>query len=356
VTYFVRSSVYVLASLVSIGLTYPAAAVPVFIEAQGKVLSNTDQTTVLADAVVGGDARYTIGIDSDIWLFFDPLIIFDGGVVGDARRYVFDRANGSLAFEGVNSPLTDTGSVAFDYTTLEPIEGLTDGFNQLEASVFRPAEAPGRTVVFDFENSVIDPGDTPLTPGAEILQDAGYVDLTGWDFQRFRVEGNSIQNITFIEVDVQRLIIFPDPTGVTDGDFSLDGELGMDDIDILMATWHTYREGFDLDGDEQLDTDDIGVWLSDHYGSAFGDANLDRTVDAFDFAALAANFNQEGIWSQGDFNGDGIVDAFDFASLAANFNQSFSPPAATPQLTPEPTTAGALAGLALAMTRRRKRG
>jgi hypothetical protein len=57
----------------------------------------------------------------------------------------------------------------------------------------------------------------------------------------------------------------------------------------------------------------------------YGDANLDRAVDLFDFNRLAANFGGSGkVWSQGDFNYDGLVDLLDFNLLAANFGLSAS--------------------------------
>src|SRR5262249_9032927 len=55
--------------------------------------------------------------------------------------------------------------------------------------------------------------------------------------------------------------------------------------------------------------------------TAYGDANLDKTVDTSDFNILAANFGGTGKrWSQGDFNYDGACDTLDFNALAANFS------------------------------------
>jgi hypothetical protein len=56
-----------------------------------------------------------------------------------------------------------------------------------------------------------------------------------------------------------------------------------------------------------------------------GDANLDGTVDLFDFNRLSQNFGRTGrIWSQGDFNYDGSVDLLDFNILSQRFGQVFS--------------------------------
>jgi autotransporter-associated beta strand protein len=88
-----------------------------------------------------------------------------------------------------------------------------------------------------------------------------------------------------------------------------------------------------------------------------GDANLDGTVNALDFNAVATNFGDPtaNLWTQADFNYDGQVDTLDFTAMAQNFNQTLSsaPPAPTlSSLVPEP---GCLAfGLAGLFLRRRR--
>lgn len=57
-----------------------------------------------------------------------------------------------------------------------------------------------------------------------------------------------------------------------------------------------------------------------------GDANQDRTVGIADFAIVAANFNQPGVFTSGDFNYSGTVEIGDFAILAAKFNTTLDPP------------------------------
>lgn len=54
-------------------------------------------------------------------------------------------------------------------------------------------------------------------------------------------------------------------------------------------------------------------------GATQGDANRDGVVDFNDFLVLAANYTQEGSWSEGDFDGDGLVGFFDFLVLSRNF-------------------------------------
>ena len=89
----------------------------------------------------------------------------------------------------------------------------------------------------------------------------------------------------------------------------------------------------------------------------FGDSNLDGTVNALDFNALASNFGGSGkVWIEGDSNYDGTVSSLDFTALAANFNAVLpNPGPALGALVPEPTSAGLLAiGVTLATRRRRR--
>jgi hypothetical protein len=60
-----------------------------------------------------------------------------------------------------------------------------------------------------------------------------------------------------------------------------------------------------------------------------GDANLDRSVDFLDLAALAQNYNTTGkTFAQGDFNSDGNVDFLDLALLAQRYNTTLAVPGA----------------------------
>jgi hypothetical protein len=78
-----------------------------------------------------------------------------------------------------------------------------------------------------------------------------------------------------------------------------------------------------------------------------GDANRDRIVNAADFSALSANFNQNNTtWDQGNFNSSTVpgTNAADFSALSARFGQSSPAPAAA--AIPEPS-ALALVGIGL---------
>jgi autotransporter-associated beta strand protein len=92
-----------------------------------------------------------------------------------------------------------------------------------------------------------------------------------------------------------------------------------------------------------------------------GDANLDRTVNALDFNAVASNFglSSGALWRQGDFNYDGIVDTNDFTAMSQNFGQPLTDGALAPSLgsvVPEPASVAMLVlGAGLLSTRRRRK-
>jgi hypothetical protein len=80
-----------------------------------------------------------------------------------------------------------------------------------------------------------------------------------------------------------------------------------------------------------------------------GDANLDGTVNALDFNALASNYGSGQYWFQGDFNDDGVVGSGDFALLAANYGQTMPTSGdvvATGVVVPEPALGGGMLMLA----------
>src|SRR5581483_5309577 len=95
-----------------------------------------------------------------------------------------------------------------------------------------------------------------------------------------------------------------------------------------------------------------------------GDANIDGTVNALDFNALATNFGAGpgAYWFQGDFNHDGTVNTSDFTLMAANFGSANGIASALPgtpvlgSLVPEPASIAMLGTVLLALRRRRHMG
>ena len=144
------------------------------------------------------------------------------------------------------------------------------------------------------------------------------------------------------------------------GDFSYDGDVDADDIDILCANMGGDPSTYDLDGDLDIDEDDMIFHVenlvelqdgSGRVGTKRGDMNLDGYVNATDLAAMKPNFGfSSKLYADGDLNCDGVVNATDLAILSANFG--FAAP--TGQAIPEPVTTSLLALGGLATLKRKK--
>ena len=107
-----------------------------------------------------------------------------------------------------------------------------------------------------------------------------------------------------------------------EGDFSGNGVLDAEDLDLLMAAISTQGNdtSFDLDGDGEVGDRDIDYWLVELADTRRGDSDLDGDVDFTDFLVLSGNFGSEDrTWQDGNFNDDGNVDFADFLLLSLHF-------------------------------------
>ena len=105
------------------------------------------------------------------------------------------------------------------------------------------------------------------------------------------------------------------------GDFDDDGILTAADVDLLSLQLRIGSGDllFDLNSDDTLDDADRTVWVEQLALTAFGDADLNGSVDFADFLALSAGFDQLSGWSGGDFDGDGVTEFSDFLILSKNY-------------------------------------
>ena len=115
----------------------------------------------------------------------------------------------------------------------------------------------------------------------------------------------------------------PRPPRQIVGDFSGNGMLDLDDINMLLVEIAAGQgEGFDLNDDGLVDRADIRIWVEELKGTYLGDANLDGAFDTSDMVLVfqAGKYEQdvEALWHEGDWTGDLHFDSSDFVAAVAN--------------------------------------
>ncbi|MEM7312847.1 MAG: hypothetical protein AAF497_06820 [Planctomycetota bacterium] len=249
-------------------------------------------------------------------IFFDATPDLDGGTPGDETVY-------ALA--------SDLG-----LATADVIDGLT--------------------VYDDDENGVFSSGDQilfSLTPASPSIATLG---VGPADILTASLSGATLELEVFAGAETLGLepttaninMIVPVPTfgmspiqvitrkSLPAGDFTQDGVLDCDDIDLLIQSiaLGNNAQQLDLDGDGQLTLADRDIWLaaagSQNLGPGrsylLGDANLDGIVDVSDFNLWNVNkFTQSLKWCEANFNADQLVDVSDFNIWNANKFQSARP-------------------------------
>ena len=84
---------------------------------------------------------------------------------------------------------------------------------------------------------------------------------------------------------------------------------------------------FDLNTDDQVNTEDLTYLVTTHLGTTAGDANLDQRVDRADIVTLLSNFGRssQAVWTNGNFDDDARTTLADLALLQSNFGFVGSP-------------------------------
>ena len=115
------------------------------------------------------------------------------------------------------------------------------------------------------------------------------------------------------------------------GDFDLDGDLDLVDLEALHAIVRAGNNNvvYDVTDDGLVTPADVNTWIIDLKGTLLGDANLDGFVDGSDFNRWNDHkFTFSSGWLNGDFNANGSVDVSDFNLWFSNRFQSAAAPAA----------------------------
>jgi hypothetical protein len=107
----------------------------------------------------------------------------------------------------------------------------------------------------------------------------------------------------------------------------------------------------DLNGDGQIDQDDVTILVEQILDTVYGDVTLDRRVNETDLAYLADNWRQDVTgWASGDFSGDGFVSEADLAYLADTWKIALP----TAVAVPEPGSLGGAVVMGWLMSLRRR--
>ena len=82
---------------------------------------------------------------------------------------------------------------------------------------------------------------------------------------------------------------------------------------------------YDVNGIDGVNHEDFDDLVYGIFGSFYGDANLDQSVDLDDLIVLTNNLGNAGSgWVQGDFNGDGRTGLADLHSLRSHFGRRYT--------------------------------
>ncbi len=116
------------------------------------------------------------------------------------------------------------------------------------------------------------------------------------------------------------------------GDFTANGQVDANDIDDLFTQVNAVAADpfYDLSGNGIADLADVDETVQVIFGTDYGDANLDGTVDLLDFGTWRNSFLAGGSglgWEDGSFNGDGLVDLLDFGVWRDSFLSTGGSPA-----------------------------
>ncbi|MCA9262600.1 MAG: PEP-CTERM sorting domain-containing protein [Planctomycetales bacterium] len=252
-------------------------------------------------------------------------------------------ALGSSTFNAPDSFDVYAAAVAIRYNDgespeFDAFEGFEDNANVSSTLSTLPGFLPGATA-HGFSVQV-DPFNLPAL-GPEDRFVLGF--LIGFDPDDYaQVNGNRIQFAAGSTDPGHGLSIFNgyQPTlslprfRLDPCDFNSDGACNISDVNALLGQGPLANniprtdatEIYDLDGDDQLDMDDLDEWLerAAAYNGLdmpyhYGDANLDGVVDEADFAMWQDGaFSRSLRWDDGNFTGDRFVDVEDYNILNAN--------------------------------------
>jgi hypothetical protein len=146
-----------------------------------------------------------------------------------------------------------------------------------------------------------------------------------------------------------------EPVGPTPGDFNEDGQLTVEDINLLSAEVRagTNNVQFDLNNDASVNDADRTVWVTSLRNTYFGDADLNGQFNSGDLVTVLASGTYEtgadSGWGEGDFDGDGRTGSSDLVAALADGGYEAGPRGAVAAAVPEPSSMALAAAASLAL-------
>lgn len=167
----------------------------------------------------------------------------------------------------------------------------------------------------------------------------------------FDASGNNFRGI-LDEVAVWDMALSPDQIAghfaaaignVLPGDFDGDGQIDIDDVNLLQRAIYDGSTDvlYDVDDNEVIDDDDLAFWVGDIAISWFGDADLDGNFSSADLVTVLAGgeYEDTGVenstWETGDWNADLEFDSRDLVTALADGGYEVTRP--RPLMVPEPS-------------------
>ena len=232
--------------------------------------------------------------------------VTNGGHVYQVSRVLRDWNEGEVTWNVARSGQSWQSPGAKGASDSGPVVGTFSGATGLNTT---PLNADGLAMVQDWINN-------PSSNHGLVIDNPGG-NTDGVDF-------NSRESGSTSTRPLLSLLISPESTPLTSGDFTLDDAVDAADLDILCEAIRAGASGYAFDLDNSgaaANLADLDVLLQS-LSTVPGDINLDGRVDAADLNQIGIHWQQSGFdigWSAGDVTCDGTVDASDLNRLGLNW-------------------------------------
>jgi endonuclease/exonuclease/phosphatase family protein len=270
------------------------------------------RTVDLSTALVG-DRSGLISVASD------SQAVADGEFSQQVDYVVLDHANASFQSESDSDVLTlDVGgffagtgvqSASFDVFNLEATSDCTAALEVTSAAGSGDTSA----LYLDVAATLIDAGSGEAFQALLSTDSIGAFSSTWYLYNRD-------ETVPGYEWGIPLTLNLTGHVSIL-GDFNFDSVLNAADIDLMWAALGGEDLLYDLDGDTEVDEDDVSFLVHNVFATEFGDANLDGAVTDADYTIWADSYGSSATvgWAGGDFNGDSSASDADYTIWADQY-------------------------------------